>query len=204
MPRPIFNFGLPRRRFLSMAAAALPAWARSSSPVLAVGPGQRWRDARRRPARSRRRGHDPPGGRRVPRRRRRRDPIRPDLPRTRRGRQLPRRRPRRRRQGDPRRPWPGRRGRELRVPRRPRALRQRRRHPLRTRSAAGATLPLLRQRDGPARGQRPEPGTGRARTASSARRRITKACCTICSTSARSAPSRSPAAASARAGAGIW
>jgi hypothetical protein len=43
MPRPIFNFGLPRRRFLSMAAAALPAWARSSSPVLAVGPGQRWR-----------------------------------------------------------------------------------------------------------------------------------------------------------------
>ncbi len=42
MPHPIFHFGLPRRRFLSMAAAALPAWARGSSPVLAVGPGQRW------------------------------------------------------------------------------------------------------------------------------------------------------------------
>lgn len=43
MSHPTFKFGIRRRRFLALAGIALPAWARSGSAVLAVGPDQRWR-----------------------------------------------------------------------------------------------------------------------------------------------------------------
>lgn len=42
MPHPVFKFGIRRRRFLALAGVALPAWARSGSAVLEVGPGRRW------------------------------------------------------------------------------------------------------------------------------------------------------------------